>query len=106
MTEILTFGELCEAIIENKDIQVQSEPYNTQWTTAIFIDAMELSMAYKHFNHNTYRIKPQTVYKYQWLIKEPDGKYFLTTHKETESEAKYHYGDMIVEPYLPSKEPV
>lgn len=103
MDKILTFGELCEAVRDNKTLQWLDRGV---WTDCTLLDGNRLSTIVYHYNKYRYRIKPELVFKYQWIIKEPDGKYFLTTHKETEKDARYHYGDMIVEPYLPSKEPV
>lgn len=103
MDKYLTFGELCEAIVAGKCIQYDN--YG-QWEWIKFYPNSTITGLLQEFNQYKYRIKPEPVYVYQWLIKEHDGKFFLTTRKETEENARIHYGNMLVEPYLPSKEPV
>ncbi len=102
-SKILTFGELCEAIIENQDIEVQSPLFSDKWIPSIFIDDTELGWIYLQFKRSKYRIKPAPIKTYQWLIKDPGHGFFITANWHTREQAERQFGFYLAEPYLPSE---
>ena len=103
MTEILTFGELCEAIAQGKRLEYLD---GDTWRDDVLLNVERQikSVSYYH-GKNKYRIKPEPVFKYNWIIKTQFG-YIITSEKLTKDEAESMFKGMVVEPYLPTKEPV
>ena len=109
MSEKLTFGELCEAIRDNKHIQVLK--YNGVWVDIVFLDDTEVLSVGRLVKKNIYRIKPEPVLRYNWICKNPVGFWILGNNKQkyTREDAEFilkekYTCNELVEPYLPSEE--
>ena len=110
MTEKLTFGELCEAIIAGKEVEFYLVD---EWVGSEMRIFTSLESTYRSFTSNTYRIKPEPVKRYQWICKHRDsinafwmlgGEYRVFTSSEAVQHLKeYNLNSRLVEPYLPSE---
>ena len=105
MAEKLTFGELCEAVMAKKSIQMIDDG---EWCKSNLHE--ELTLAHAHFCYSNlnYRIKPEPVKRFNWVCKSPNEYWILGNHKQkyTREEAEFILKEKyscseIIEPYLP-----
>jgi hypothetical protein len=108
MTEKLTFGELCEAIVAGKVIQ----KLNGKWEDiALHPNSFDcLCDILGMCETSDYRIKPERVKRYNWICKNPVGYWILGNNKQkyTREDAEFiikekYACNELVEPYLPSE---
>ena len=100
--EKLTFGELCEAIVADR--QVQRKFMCSAWEDFVLTPKDSLFDVWRFRKNSEFRIKPKC--KYQWLVKTcgKKNRFTLTKDKYTAEDAEKTMKGMI-EPYLPSEEP-
>jgi hypothetical protein len=107
MDKSLSFGELCEAIKEGKKLQYYIE---REWHDSGFNYMNNIGHLVWAYNTYTYRIKPEPVKRYQWVIRHRYSKncsmFGSVDEPLTREEAIDRLnleGFELIEPYLPSE---
>jgi hypothetical protein len=95
MTDTLGFEELCRAIMHGKEIEVFTNMAHSQWQKTLLGRDTPIKDVYRLFEVNLYRIKPQPVKKYQWILNR-NGVFDMTGIKYTEEKARETWQSMVV----------